>query len=110
MIEIIGADENNLKHVDLSIPKNQLVVFAGVSGSGKSSLVFDTIARESSRQWQANYPLFVRNKMPHYERPKVDAIYNLTPSVVINQKPLGASSRSTVGTAIVVGLIILFFL
>ncbi|MBE8951300.1 MAG: excinuclease ABC subunit UvrA [Quinella sp. 3Q1] len=100
LIEIIGADENNLKHVDLSIPKNQLVVFAGVSGSGKSSLVFDTIARESSRQWQANYPLFVRNKMPHYERPKVDAIYNLTPSVVINQKPLGASSRSTVGTAI----------
>lgn len=100
MIEIFGASENNLKHINLSIPKNRLVVFAGVSGSGKSSLVFDTIARESSRQWQANYPLFVRNKMPHYERPKVDAIYNLTPAVVINQKPLGASSRSTVGTAI----------
>lgn len=99
-IEIFGASENNLKCVDLTIPKNQLVVFAGVSGSGKSSLVFDTIAAESSRQWQTNYPLFVRNKMPHYERPKVDAIKNLTPSVVVNQKPLGASSRSTVGTVI----------
>lgn len=67
-IEIIGASENNLKHVDVSIPKGQLVVFAGVSGSGKSSLAFDTIAVESSREWQQSYPLFLRNKMPHYDR------------------------------------------
>lgn len=98
-IQIVDAYENNLKHINVNIPKGKLVVFAGVSGSGKSSLVFDTIAVESNRQWQENYPLFLRNKMPHYERPKVGEIYNLTPSVVINQKTLGTSSRSTVGTA-----------
>lgn len=99
-VEIIGAAENNLKNFDVTIPKNQLVVFAGVSGSGKSSLAFDTIAVESNRQWQENYPLFLRNKMPHYERPKVTQIKNLTPSIVINQKSFGASTRSTVGTAV----------
>lgn len=99
-IEIIGAHENNLKNISISIPKNKIVVFAGVSGSGKSSLVFDTIANESSRQWQANYPLFIRNKLPHYERTKVDFIKNLTPSVIINQKMLGSNARSTVATAI----------
>ena len=77
-IEISGACENNLKNVSLSIPKNKLVVIAGVSGSGKSSLAFDTIAVESSRQWQASYPL--------------------TPSIVVDQKVVGANSRSTVGT------------
>ena len=82
-IHIADAYENNLKHVSLTIPKRKLVVFAGVSGSGKSSLAFDTIAVESSRQWQANYPLFLRNKMPHYERPKVESIENLTPSIVV---------------------------
>ena len=81
-IRIADAYENNLKHVSLTIPKGKLVVFAGVSGSGKSSLAFDTIAVESSRQWQSNYPLFLRNKMPHYERPKVESIENLTPSIV----------------------------
>ena len=75
-------------------------MFAGVSGSGKSSLAFDTIAVESSRQWQANYPLFLRNKMPHYERPKVESIENLTPSIVVDQRSAGTSARSTVGTAI----------
>lgn len=69
-IEIIGASENNLKHINVTIPKGQLVVFAGVSGSGKSSLAFDTIAVESSREWQSSYPLYLRNRMPHYERPK----------------------------------------
>ena len=97
---IKNAYENNLKHIDIEIPKGKLVVFAGVSGSGKSSLVFDTIGVESSREWQANYPLFLRNKMPHYDRPKVDEIINLTPSIIIDQKSFGASSRSTVGTAI----------
>ena len=99
-IEIIGAAENNLKHVDVTIPKGRLVVFAGVSGSGKSSLAFDTIAVESSRQWQASYPLYLRNKMPHYERPRADELRNLTPAIVVDQRPLGTSARSTVGTAV----------
>ena len=99
-IEVTDAYENNLKHINISIPKEKLVVFAGVSGSGKSSLVFDTISVESSRQWQASYPLFLRNKMPHYERPKVGSIKNLTPAIVVDQKALGASSRSSVGTAV----------
>ena len=99
-IEIIGASENNLKHVNVSIPKGKLVVFAGVSGSGKSSLAFDTLAVESNREWQQSYPLFLRNKMPHYDRPKVDEIRNLTPAIVVDQHSLGANSRSTVGTAV----------
>ena len=99
-IEIIGASENNLKHVNVTIPKGKLVVFAGVSGSGKSSLAFDTVAVESNREWQQSYPLFLRNKMPHYDRPKVDEIRNLTPAIVVDQHAVGANSRSTVGTAV----------
>ena len=99
-IRVYKAQENNLKGFDIEIPKNELVVFSGVSGSGKSSLVFDTIANESAREWQSSYPLFLRNKMPHYDRPKVDRIENLTPAIIIDQKSFGASSRSTVGTAI----------
>ena len=99
-IQVIGARENNLKDVTVSVPKGRLVAFAGVSGSGKSSLAFDTIARESARQWQQNYSLFLRNKMPHYERPHVDDLRGLTPTVVVDQRPLGAGSRSTVGTAV----------
>lgn len=98
-IEIAGASENNLKHITVRIPKEKLVVFAGVSGSGKSSLVFDTLAVESSRQWQSTYPLYIRNRMPGYERPAVDYIRNLTPAIVVDQKGIGANSRSTVGTA-----------
>ncbi|WP_228550042.1 excinuclease ABC subunit UvrA [Rodentibacter haemolyticus] len=99
-IEIIGAFENNLKHINVMIPKGCLVTFAGVSGSGKSSLVFDTIAVESARQWQSSYPLFLRNKMPHYERPKVNEMKNLTPVIVVDQHTVGSNSRSTVGTAV----------
>ncbi len=99
-IEITGASENNLKHVSVSIPKGKLVAFAGVSGSGKSSLVFDTIAVESNREWQQSYPLYVRNKMPHYDRPHVDKIRNLTPAIVVDQHAFGSNGRSTVGTAI----------
>ena len=99
-IKIVDAYENNLKHINTTIPKRKLVVFAGISGSGKSSLAFDTIAVESNRQWQSNYPLFLRNKMPHYERPKVERIDNLTPSIVIDQKSIGTSARSSVGTAV----------
>ena len=99
-IEIIGVSENNLKHINVTIPKGKLVVFAGVSGSGKSSLAFDTVAVESNREWQQSYPLFLRNKMPHYDRPKVDEIRNLTPAIVVDQHAIGATSRSTVGTAV----------
>lgn len=99
-IEIIGASENNLKHINVTIPKGKLVTFAGVSGSGKSSLAFDTIAVESAREWQSSYPLFLRNKMPHYERPKVDELHNLTPAIVVDQHAIGSNSRSTVGTAV----------
>ncbi|WP_334341875.1 excinuclease ABC subunit UvrA [Companilactobacillus sp. HBUAS56275] len=99
-IEVIGANENNLKNINLNIPKNKLVVFAGISGSGKSSLVFDTLAVESNREWQSSYSLYIRNKMPHYQRPQVEQINNLTPAVVIRQQSFNASSRSTMGTAV----------
>lgn len=99
-IKIKGASENNLKHIDVEIPKGKLVVLAGVSGSGKSSLAFDTIAVESSRQWQAGYSYYLRNKMPHYERPAFDTIEGLTPVVVVDQKPMGTNARSSVGTAV----------
>ena len=99
-IIINDAHENNLRHISLEVPKGELVVFCGVSGSGKSSLAFDTIANESNRQWQENYPLFLRNKMPHYDRAKVESIENLTPAVVVDQHSIGVSSRSTVGTAL----------
>ena len=99
-IKIIDAHENNLKHIDVEIPKGQLVVLAGVSGSGKSSLAFGTVATEAAREWQQSYPMFLRNKMPHYDRPKVGEIHGLTPVVIVDQKAVGASSRSTVGTAV----------
>lgn len=99
-ILIINASENNLDHLTLEIPKEKLVVLAGVSGSGKSTLAFDTLAAESSRQWQATYPMFLRSRLPRYERPAVDRIENLTPCVVVDQKSIGANSRSTVGTAV----------
>lgn len=99
-MEIIGASENNLKHIDVTIPKGKLVLFAGISGSGKSSLAFDTIAVESAREWQSSYPLFLRNKIPHYERPKVDEMRHLTPVIVVDQHAAGSNSRSTVGTAV----------
>lgn len=97
-IDVIGASENNLRNISVRIPKEKLVVLAGVSGSGKSSLAFDTLAVESSRQWQAGYPLYLRNRMPRYDRPAVEDIQNLTPAIVVDQKPIGGNSRSTVGT------------
>ena len=98
-IEIRGASVNNLKCLHVDIPKEQLVLLAGVSGSGKSTLAFDTVAAEAGRQWQATYPLVLRNRLPRYERPAVEAIRNLTPCVVVDQRPIGANARSTVGTA-----------
>ena len=99
-IEITGVSENNLKHFNIKIPKGKLVVLAGVSGSGKSALAFDTIAVESSRQWQAGYSYYLRNKMPNYERPAFETIEGLTPVIIVDQKPMGTNSRSSVGTAV----------
>ncbi|MFD9909987.1 ATP-binding cassette domain-containing protein [Streptomyces sp. NPDC059063] len=97
-ITIAGARENNLKEVSLRIPKGRLTVFTGVSGSGKSSVVFDTIAVESQRQLNETFTWFVRNRLPKYERPHADAIEELAPAIVVDQKPIGGHSRSTVGT------------
>jgi len=97
-IIIKGLRQNNLKNIDLEIPKNKLVVFTGVSGSGKSSIVFDTIAAESQRQYNETYPAFVRTRLPKYDRPHADLIDRLNPSVVIDQSRLGGNARSTVGT------------
>ncbi|MFI5781058.1 ATP-binding cassette domain-containing protein [Nocardia sp. NPDC051570] len=97
-IRIRGARTNNLRDVDIDVPRRQLVVFAGVSGSGKSSLVFDTIAAEAGYQVNENYPPFIRNRLPRWERPDVDLIEGLSPVVVIDQKRLGGNARSTLGT------------
>ncbi|MFE1251320.1 ATP-binding cassette domain-containing protein [Streptomyces sp. NPDC058735] len=97
-ITLTGARENNLKDVTLRIPKGRLTVFTGVSGSGKSSVVFDTIAVESQRQLNETYPWFVRNRLPKFERPHADGLEDLTPAIVVDQRPVGGHSRSTVGT------------
>ncbi|ANW17256.1 ATP-binding cassette domain-containing protein [Streptomyces clavuligerus] len=97
-IVIEGARENNLRNISLTLPKNRITVFTGVSGSGKSSLVFDTIAVESQRQLNDTYSSFVRNRLPKYERPRVDAIDELSVAIVVDQKPVGGNARSTVGT------------
>lgn len=97
-ILIQGARENNLKNISLQIPKNKITVFTGVSGSGKSSLVFETIGAEAQRQINETYDSFIRSRMPHYGNPDVDKIDNLNVAIIINQKRLGGSARSTVGT------------
>ncbi|WP_119728722.1 ATP-binding cassette domain-containing protein [Thermomonospora amylolytica] len=97
-ILVTGARENNLKDVTLAIPKNRIVVFTGVSGSGKSSIVFDTVAVESQRQLNETFSWFVRSRLPKYDKPEADSIDNLSPAIVVDQKPIGGNSRSTVGT------------
>jgi len=97
-ISIRGARENNLKDVSLQIPKRKLTIFTGVSGSGKSSIVFDTLATEAQRQLYENFSLFVRNFLPKYPQPDADAIENLAMAVIVDQKRLGGGSHSTVGT------------
>lgn len=97
-IIIESARLNNLKNVSLKIPKNEVVVFSGVSGSGKSSIVFDTVAVESQRQLNDTFSSFIRNRLPKYERPDVKSISNLSPAIVIDQKQMGGNIRSTVGT------------
>ena len=97
-IMVQGAKEKNLKNISISIPKNKITSVVGVSGSGKSALVFDTIAAESQRQLNETYSSFIRSRLPHYGKPTVDSIQNLPVSIIINQKRLGENVRSTVGT------------
>ena len=97
-IEIKGARENNLQNVSLKIPKRMITIFTGVSGSGKSSIVFDTIATEAQRQLYENFSMFVRNFLPRYAPPQAEAIENLSMAIVVDQKRLGGGSHSTVGT------------
>jgi excinuclease UvrABC ATPase subunit len=99
LIRVQGARENNLKNVSIEIPKRRLTVFTGVSGSGKSSLVFGTIAAESQRLINETYSAFVHGFMPTLARPDVDALEGLTPAIIVDQERLGANARSTVGTA-----------
>uniref|UniRef100_UPI0037370ACC excinuclease ABC subunit UvrA n=1 Tax=Microbacterium sp. TaxID=51671 RepID=UPI0037370ACC len=99
VIRVVGARENNLTGVDVEIPKRRLTVFTGVSGSGKSSLVFGTIANESQRLINETYPTFVQQFMAQLSRPEVDALENVSPAIIVDQERMGANARSTVGTA-----------
>src|SRR5581483_10164015 len=98
-IRVHGARENNLKDISVEIPKRRLTVFTGVSGSGKSSLVFDTIAAESQRLINETYSAFVQGFMPTLARPEVDVLEGLTTAIIVDQERMGADPRSTVGTA-----------
>jgi excinuclease UvrABC ATPase subunit len=99
LIRVLGARENNLKDVSIEIPKRRLTVFTGVSGSGKSSLVFGTIAAESQRLINETYSAFVQGFMPTLARPEVDVLDGLTTAIIVDQSRLGSDPRSTVGTA-----------
>ncbi|WP_136611640.1 ATP-binding cassette domain-containing protein [Sinomonas albida] len=98
LIRVHGARENNLKDVSIEIPKRRLTVFTGVSGSGKSSLVFDTIAAESQRMINETYSAFLQGFMPSLARPDVDVLEGLTTAIIVDQERMGANARSTVGT------------
>ena len=97
-IEITGAREHNLKNLDLRIPKNKLVVFTGVSGSGKSSLAFDTLYNEGQRRYMESFSAYARQFIGNMERPDVDNISGLSPVISIEQKTTNKNPRSTVGT------------
>jgi len=97
-IKLSGVRENNLQNVSLHIPKRKITIFTGVSGSGKSSIVFDTVAAESQRLLNENFSTFVRNFLPRFPQPDADAIENLSMAVVVDQKRLGGGSHSTMGT------------
>ncbi|GLZ36872.1 excinuclease ABC subunit UvrA [Actinokineospora sp. NBRC 105648] len=99
VIQVRGARENNLADISLDIPKRRLTVFTGVSGSGKSSLVFGTIAAESQRMINETYTAFLQSFMPSQGRPDVDALHNLSAAIIVDQERMGANARSTVGTA-----------
>src|SRR5574344_1997772 len=97
-IIIKGARENNLKNINLELPKNKLVVFTGVSGSGKSSLAFDTIYAEGQRRYVESLSAYARQFLGNSEKPDVDSIEGLSPSISIDQKSTNKNPRSTVGT------------
>src|SRR5829696_10365716 len=99
LIRVQGARENNLKDVNVELPKRRLTVFTGISGSGKSSLVFGTIAAESQRMINETYSVFVQGFMPTLARPDVDILEGLTTAIIVDQERMGANVRSTVGTA-----------
>src|SRR5690554_5938375 len=99
LIRVQGARENSLKDVSVAIPRRRLTVFTGVSGSGKSSLVFDTTAAESQRLINETYSAFVQGFMPSLARPDVDVLEGLTTAIIVDQERMGANVRSTVGTA-----------
>ena len=99
LIRVHGARVNNLKDVSVELPKRRLTVFTGVSGSGKSSLVFGTIAAESQRLINETYSAFVQGFMPTLARPEVDVLDGLTTAIIVDQERMGANARSTVGTA-----------
>jgi energy-coupling factor transporter ATP-binding protein EcfA2 len=99
LIRVQGARVNNLRDVSVEIPKRRLTVFTGVSGSGKSSLVFGTIAAESQRMINETYSTFLQNFMPSLARPEVDVLEGLTTAIIVDQERMGANARSTVGTA-----------
>ena len=99
LIRVHGARENNLKDISVEIPKRRLTVFTGVSGSGKSSLVFSTIAADSQRMINETYSAFVQGFMPTLARPEVDVLEGLTTAIIVDQERMGANPRSTVGTA-----------
>src|SRR4051794_20336276 len=99
LIRVQGARENNLKDVSVELPKRRLTAFTGVSGSGKSSLVFSTIAAESQRMINETYSAFVQGFMPTLNRPEVDLLEGLTTAIIVDQERMGANPRSTVGTA-----------
>src|SRR5689334_11768513 len=99
VIRVQGARENNLKDISVEIPKRRLTVFTGVSGSGKSSLVFGTIAAESQRLINETYSAFVQGFMPTLARPEVDVLDGLTTAILVDQERMGGDARSTVGTA-----------
>ena len=97
-LQILGARENNLKNIDLSIPRNALVVVTGISGSGKSSLAFDTIYAEGQRRYMESFSAYARQFIGNMERPDVDKITGLSPVISIEQKSVNKNPRSTVGT------------
>jgi excinuclease UvrABC ATPase subunit len=98
MIEIFHANENNLKDISVNIPKKKITIITGLSGSGKSSLIFDTLAAESQRMLNDTYSSYIQRMLPHYSRPNVEKINNLPVSIIIDQKKIGGNARSTVGT------------
>ena len=99
LIRVHGARVNNLKDISIEVPKRRLTVFTGVSGSGKSSLVFGTIAAESQRLINETYSAFVQGFMPTLARPDVDVLEGLTTAIIVSQERMGGDARSTVGTA-----------